>query len=215
MLRRLNTLNTPKSGASRIQRAWGSLPKAARLSLFSSGLAPSFFFHAAVYTADTANSLPAKANALGLGKAPDQALGLNCDLGVLVPFAALGPHSVYGSKRDAKNELVAILGLSHHGPGFRAIKGSDVGVISSVHIKAQPALGAARALMASAASYPTAPGAAFVSKFYNTSDVYVDHADAEQGLLAHMEDTAGDRAAAATAPPPLVLQVGHAPSHRG
>ena len=89
-VRRLNTPSTPKSGASRIERVRGSLPKAARYSLFTSGLEPQFFFHAVVYAADTANSLPTEANALGLGEAPDQALGLNYDLGVLVPFGALG-----------------------------------------------------------------------------------------------------------------------------
>ena len=44
--------------------------------------------------------------------------------------------------------------------------------------------------MATAASDPNAPGAAFVSMFCNTSDVYVDVdlADAERGPLAHMKD---------------------------
>ena len=194
---------------------WGSLPKAARCSHFTSGLAPSFFFHAAVYAADTANSLPTKANVLGRREAPDQALGLNCDLGVLVPFGTYGHHLDGGSKRDAKNELVAILGLSHDGPGYRAIKVSDGEVITSAHIKAQPALGTARSLIARVATDPTAPEAAFVSKYCNTSDIYVDIADAERGLLAHMEDTARDMAAAAAAPPPLVQQVGHAPGHGG
>ena len=122
LVRRFNTPNTPKSGTSRIERVLGSLPKAARCSHFTCGLAPSFFFHAAVYAADTASSLPTKANVLGRGEAPDQALRLNYDLGVLVPFGTLGHHLVEGSKRDAKNKLVAILGLSHDGPGYRAIK---------------------------------------------------------------------------------------------
>ena len=69
--------------------------------------------------------------------------------------------------------------------------------------------------MATVASGPTAPGAAFVSKHRNSSGVYVDIADAERGLLVHMEDTARDKAAAATAPPPMVQQVGHAPGHGG
>ena len=90
VVRRFNTPNTPKSGSYRIERVWGSLPKAARCSLFTSGLAPPFFFHAVVYAADMANSLPTEANVLGRGEAPDQALGLNCDLGVLVPFGTLG-----------------------------------------------------------------------------------------------------------------------------
>ena len=66
---------------------------------------------------------------LGRGEAPNQALGLNYDSGVLVPFGTLGHHLVEGSKRDAKNELVVILGLSHDGPGYRAIKVSDGEVI--------------------------------------------------------------------------------------
>ena len=149
------------------------------------------------------------------GEALDQTLGLNYDLGVLVPFGTLGHHLVEGSKRDAKNELVAILGLSHDGPGYRAIKVSDGEVITSAHIKAQPALGTARSLIARVATDPTAPEAAFVSKYCNTSDIYVDIADAERGLLAHMEDTARDMAAAAMVPPPVVQQVGHAPGHGG
>ena len=112
-----------------------------------------------------------------------------------------------GSKRDAKNELVVILGLSHDGPGFRAIKVYDGEVITSADIKAQPALGTARSLIAKVATDHTAPEAAFVSKYCNTSDIHVDIADAERGPLAHMKDTARDTAAAATAPPPLVQQV--------
>ena len=81
-------------------------------------------------------------------------------------------------KRDAKSKLADILGLSHDGPAYRAIKVSDGEVITSAHIKAQPAPGAARTLMATVASGPTAPRAAFVSKYSNTSDVYVDIADA-------------------------------------
>jgi len=206
VVRRLKTPNTPKSGASRIERAWGSLPKAPRYSLFTGGLAPPFFYHTVVYTADTANSLPAEANVLGLGETPDQVLGLNYEL-VLVD----------GCKRDAKNELVAILGVSHDGPGYRAIKVSDGEVITPAHIQARLALGTARSLMATVASGPTAPGAAFVSKYCNTSDVYVDITGAERGLLAHMEGTASDKAAAATAPPlmPMVHQVGSTPGHGG
>ena len=152
MVRRLNTSNTPKSGTSRSERVWGSLPKAAQYSFFASGLAPPFFFHTVVYAADTEKSLPAEANALGLVEAPAQALGLNYDSGALVPFGTLGHHLVDGSKRDAKNELVAILGLSHDGPGYRAIKVSDGEVITYAYIKAQPALGMSRTLIATVAS---------------------------------------------------------------
>ena len=69
--------------------------------------------------------------------------------------------------------------------------------------------------MATVASGPTTPGAAFVSKYCNISDVYVNTTGTERGLLAHMEDTASNTAAAATAPPPMVQQVGHAPGHGG
>ena len=144
---------------------WGSLPKAARCSLFTSGLEPSFFFHAVVYSAYTANSLPTKANALGLGEATDQALGLNCNLGELVPFGTLRHHLVDGSKRYAKSELVAILGLSHDGLGYRAIKVSDGGVITPAHIQAQLALGTARRLMAIVASDPAVPRTALGSEY--------------------------------------------------
>ena len=120
-----------------------------------------------------------------------------------------------GWKRDAKNGLVVILGLNHDGPGYRAIKTSDSVVIPSVHIKSIPALGTAQTLMTRLASDPTAPGAAFISKYCSTSDIYVDIADTPRGLLAHTKDTGGDRAAAATAPPHLVPQVGHTPGHGG
>ena len=183
--------------------------------MFTSVLASSFFFRAVDYAADTANSLPTEANALGLGKAPAQVPGLYCDLDVLVQFGTLGNHLVDGSKRDAKNELVAVLGLSHDGPGYRAIKVFDGEVITSAHIKAQPALGTARTLMATVASCPTAPGASFVSTYCNTSDVYVDIAGAGRGLLVHMKDTASGKAAAATAPPPMAQEVGRAPGHGG
>ena len=82
---------------------------------------------------------------------------------MLAPFGTPGHHLVDGSKRDAKNELVVTLGLSHDGPWYCAIKVSDGEVIPSAHIAAQPALGTARTLMATVASGPTAPGAAFIS----------------------------------------------------
>ena len=138
---------------------------------------------------------------------------MNCDSGVLVPFGTLGHHLVGGSKRDAKNDLVVILGLSPDRPGYRAIKVSDGEVIAPAHIKAQPAPGTARSLIAKVANGPTAPQAAFVSAYCNTSDVYVDIADAERWLLAHMGDIASDKAAAATAPASMAQQVGHAPGH--
>ena len=214
VVHRLNTADTPQSGTSRIERVWGKLTTAARCCLYSSGLNKAYFFDAMVYAADIFNCLPTEANKLGCGEAPDATLGLDYDLGALVPFGTLAHCPLDGVKRDSKNEHVVIIGFNHDGHGYRAVRVRDGTIVTSVHIKPHPALGTARELRTSAAT--SSEVACFLAHHGNVDDLYIDiPVETTGGHLANLEETAADTAASALAPPPLVQQVGNAPGHGG
>ena len=86
--------------------------------MIESGLKKKFYFYAMKYAADCMNLLGgSESNKMaGAWEAPDAKLGLNYDLGALVPF---GSSATFTTKSEAKNADVTkegiMLGLNQSG----------------------------------------------------------------------------------------------------
>jgi len=118
-----NTPDTPQTGTTMVERSWGPLSEKARVLLLESGLKKRYYFYAMEYAADCMNLLGGcESNKMEPGQAPDATLGLNYDLGTLVPF---GSPATLTTKSEAKNADVTkagvMLGLNQSGKGYRVL----------------------------------------------------------------------------------------------
>ena len=69
--------------------------------------------------------------------APDEALGLPYDLGLIPQLGAPAYQRIDGDRGDDASEMVIVLGYNLDGPGTRVMRQDDT-IVTSVHVRLNP-----------------------------------------------------------------------------
>ena len=212
MKHEFNTPDTPQTGTTMVERSWGPLSEKARVHLIESGLKKRYYFYAMEYAADCMNLLGgSESNKMEPGQAPDATLGLNYDLGALVPF---GSSATLTTKSEAKNADVTkegiMLGLNQSGKGCRVLL-RDGTIVTSALVTIKPNSQAQRERLASLRRDPSLADA-FEREHYHLDEGPESFGTITKAGLRDLNTTAEEQALPHKMP---VATVGAQPGHAG